>query len=134
MPLPLVCCVSYACQHLQPSFDPFPPRLSTAPLCSPAKPNEHSALLEGAGVATHQCAPNREAELGEVLASAEPDVCIFDRFYAEEAFSFRVRERAPRALRVLDMQARLARGAELNWLEGGREWLAAVVEGGAGTH
>ncbi|KAL4429361.1 hypothetical protein ABPG77_005135 [Micractinium sp. CCAP 211/92] len=48
--------------------------------------------------------PNREALLVEALAAAAPTAVVFDRFYAEEAFSFRVRELAPRALRILDMQ------------------------------
>jgi hypothetical protein len=41
------------------------------------------------------------------------------RFYTEEAFSFRVRELAPRALRVLDMQ-------DVHFLRAGRQELAAL--------
>ena len=51
-----------------------------------------------------QAQANRERELSEALESSAPSVVIFDRFYAEEMFSFRVRELCPGALRVLDMQ------------------------------
>ncbi|KAL4458640.1 hypothetical protein ABPG75_013505 [Micractinium tetrahymenae] len=71
--------------------------------CSSA-PNEHAAALAAAGVATHGVPPNREAALAEALAAAAPAAVVFDRFYNEEAFSFCVRELAPHALRVLDMQ------------------------------
>lgn len=80
--------------------------------CSSA-PNEHAAALAAAGVATHGVPPNREALLTEALTAAAPTAVVFDRFYAEEAFSFRVRELAPQALRILDMQAR------------GRPWLVS---------
>lgn len=82
--------------------------------CSSA-PNEHAAALSSAGVATHGVPPNREALLAEALNAAAPTVVVFDRFYAEEAFSFRVRELAPHALRVLDMQARAAWGRLQAW-------------------
>lgn len=60
--------------------------------------------LHSQGVATFECGPNREAELAAVLERVRPSVVVFDRFFTEEAFSFRVRELAPDALRVLDMQ------------------------------
>jgi hypothetical protein len=70
---------------------------------SASAPNEHAAALEASGVAVHFCQPNREAQLAAVLAAACPTAVVFDRFYAEEAFSFRVRELCG-AARVLDMQ------------------------------
>ena len=69
-----------------------------------AAPNEYTDRLREAGVATFECGPNREADLSRVIATSQPTVVIFDRFFNEEAFSFRVRELAPDALRVLDMQ------------------------------
>ena len=86
-------------------LEAFRARGWAAAFASSSAPNEHTAALQGAGVATYSCPPNREAALAEVLAAARPTVVVLDRFYAEEAFSFRVRELAPRALRVLDMQA-----------------------------
>eukprot|EP00891_Asterochloris_glomerata_P003663 jgi/Astpho2/3663/e_gw1.00059.37.1_t len=71
---------------------------------SSSAPNEHTRLLDETGCSTSVCPPNREQQLTAILEQAPPDICIFDRFYTEEAFSFRVREVAPEALRVLDMQ------------------------------
>ena len=52
--------------------------------------------------------PNREDLFKSVLEECEKrnpiDVVVFDRFLAEEAYSFRVREMCSDALRVLDMQ------------------------------
>ena len=69
-----------------------------------AKPNKYTELLRGSGVAVYECGPNREEQLASVLDETQPTVVVFDRFMAEEAYSFRVRELAPDALRVLDMQ------------------------------
>ena len=69
-----------------------------------AKPGAHSAALAATGVGIHHCGANREAALAAVLADSQPDVVVFDRFTAEEAFSFRVKQLMPGALRVLDMQ------------------------------
>jgi hypothetical protein len=69
-----------------------------------AAPNDHTALLQQQGARALQVPLNREAEMLEVLAQARPAVVWFDRFFAEEMFSFRVRQAAPGALRVLDMQ------------------------------
>jgi hypothetical protein len=60
--------------------------------------------LRSLGVVPFECGPNDEAALSTVLDSSRPSVVIFDRFFTEEAFSFRVRELAPEAIRVLDMQ------------------------------
>lgn len=69
-----------------------------------ARPNEHTDILEASGVRTHHVAPNRGAEFEAALEAAAPDAVIFDRFMAEEAFSFRVRAARPSAARILDMQ------------------------------
>ena len=69
-----------------------------------ARPNEHESILAASGVATHHVPPNRGAEFEAALAAANPDAVIFDRFMAEEAFSFRVRAACPGAARILDMQ------------------------------
>ncbi|KAL7537352.1 hypothetical protein ACHAXR_007758 [Thalassiosira sp. AJA248-18] len=57
----------------------------------------------------HQIKPNRSDELKMLLENIQNNhgpikAVVFDRFYAEEAFSFRIREMCPNALLVLDMQ------------------------------
>ncbi|KAK9811810.1 hypothetical protein WJX72_010518 [[Myrmecia] bisecta] len=81
---------------------------------SSARPNAHSELLAAQGCRTFSCLPNREADFAAVLQQVHPSICVFDRFYAEEAFSFRVRELAPQALRVVDMQ-------DMHFLREGRQ-------------
>ena len=85
-------------------IDSFRSRGWRAAYASPSSPNEHAAALAAAGVPTHALPPNRQAPLAAALAAAAPTAAIFDRFYAEEAYSFRVREAASRVLRCLDMQ------------------------------
>ena len=88
---------------------------------SPSTPNEHTSLIQKSGVQTFECPPNNEDAFTAVLHSTRPSIVLFDRFYAEEMFSFRVKEIVPDALRVLDMQdvhflreARQARAKELD--------------------
>jgi len=69
-----------------------------------AKPNEHTAALEAQGITVHHVSPNRGAEFEATLQATAPHAVVFDRFMAEEAFSFRVRAAAPSAARILDMQ------------------------------
>lgn len=69
-----------------------------------ASPTAASAALARRGVPTHRVPLNRSNQLDAVLQATRPDVVIFDRFIAEEAFSWRVRETLPAAARVLDMQ------------------------------
>ncbi|KAK9812031.1 hypothetical protein WJX73_010341 [Symbiochloris irregularis] len=83
--------------------------------------NVHTELLEQQGCQTFQCPPNQEAQFTQLLQKLQPRVCVFDRFYTEEAFSFRVREVMPEALLVLDMQ-------DLHCLRKARQ--AAGLEGG----
>jgi glycosyltransferase involved in cell wall biosynthesis len=77
--------------------------------------NAFAAELDAAGVTTRTVPSNRGPALEALLAEAAPDVVVFDRFTTEEMFSFRVRELAPRALRIVDTQdvhsLRRARGA-----------------------
>lgn len=60
--------------------------------------------LRSIGVVPLECRPNDEGAISRVLEASQPSVVVFDRFFTEEAFSFRVREIAPEAVRVLDMQ------------------------------
>ena len=74
--------------------------------------NAASEALERGGGSFSRTAPvacfsvplNRSSALDAALSSCNPTVVVFDRFTSEEAFSWRVREKAPEAARVLDMQ------------------------------
>ena len=82
------------------------------------------------GYELHRIAPNREEETVRLLRDLKPDIVVFDRYIAEEAFSFRVRDTLPDALLVLDMQ-------DCCFLrEGRREALQRSVAqgGGEGAH
>lgn len=85
-----------------------------------ARPNAHTESLEAEGIRTHHVSPNRGELFEAALSAAAPDAVVFDRFMAEEAFSFRVRAAAPAAARILDMQ-------DLHSLRYARQ--AAVKEG-----
>ena len=57
----------------------------------------------------HEIKPNRTKDMNELLSRIKNEhgpirAVVFDRFYAEEAFSFRIRDECPDALLVLDMQ------------------------------
>jgi hypothetical protein len=84
---------------------------------SPSTPNEHTSLIQASGVTTIECPPNNEDTLTAILRSTRPSIVIFDRFYAEEMFSFRVKDILPDALRILDMQ-------DIHFLREGRQLLA----------
>ena len=82
-----------------------------------SNPNEHSKKLQECGVSVFTCSPNREEAFVKVLNSAEPDIVVFDRFFAEEMFSFMVHMHRPGAMRVLDMQ-------DVHFIRRGREKMA----------
>jgi len=88
---------------------------------SPSTPNEHTSLIQKTGVNTFECAPNNARNFATVLQSTRPSIVIFDRFYAEEMFSFRVKDILPDALRVLDMQ-------DVHFLREGRQILAKQLD------
>ena len=64
----------------------FQERGWAAAFASSSSPNDHTAVLQAAGVATRQLLPNRAAELESAIADTQPAAVVFDRFYAEEAF------------------------------------------------
>ena len=68
---------------------------------SPCRENPYRELLEERGCKTVSHQPN-DSSFDTFIASYSPDVVIFDRFIAEEQFSWRVRQECPTALRVLD--------------------------------
>jgi hypothetical protein len=76
-------------------------------LASPASKTTRSAVMTSHSVAD----PVREiavtpnsAEFDTMIRSLQPNIVIFDRFIMEEQFGWRVREQAPRALRIVDSQ------------------------------
>ena len=58
----------------------------------------------------HQIKPNRTEDMKNLIHTIETKhnnpirAVVFDRFYAEEAYSFRIKELCPNALLILDMQ------------------------------
>ena len=92
-------------------------RSCTVSYASPSAANEHTALIQSQGVQIFECLPNNEPAFLAVLEATQPQIVIFDRFYAEEMYSFRVKERFPHALRVLDMQ-------DCHFLREGRQEMA----------
>lgn len=89
---------------------------------SPSASNDHTRLIQESGVTAFECPPNNEKAFSDVIATTRPAVVVFDRFYAEEMFSFRVKDLIPKTLRVLDMQ-------DVHFLREGRQ--AAAKAGGS---
>ena len=57
----------------------------------------------------HHIKPNRTDDMAKLVQDIQSkhetiSAVVFDRFYAEEAYSFRIRELCPNAVRILDMQ------------------------------
>jgi hypothetical protein len=72
---------------------------------SSSKWNEHASQLQSEdGVQCFRCLPNRTSDIEQILNQTNPDVVVFDRFLAEEQFSFHVHRVLPSALRILDTQ------------------------------
>lgn len=66
-------------------------------------------VVENNNVHWHHIKPNRTDDMTNLLQHIQSKhgpirAVVFDRFYAEEAYSFRIREQCPNALRILDMQ------------------------------
>lgn len=68
---------------------------------SPCQENIHQQALESRGIRTTRLLPNDSA-FDSYISDYKSDIVCFDRFMIEEQFSWRVREHAPEALRVLD--------------------------------
>lgn len=71
--------------------------------------SDHSQHNTNNKINWHQIKPNRSDDMKNLLQSITDcngpiRAVVFDRFYAEEAYSFRIREHVPNALLVLDMQ------------------------------
>jgi glycosyltransferase involved in cell wall biosynthesis len=101
----------------------FQSRAYDVAYASPSAANDHTRLIQDAGIAAFECPPNNESAFADVLAATRPSVLIFDRFYAEEMFSFRVKDLVPKALRVLDMQ-------DIHFLREGRQAVAKAAGAG----
>ena len=68
---------------------------------SPCQENRHQVMLEERGIRTARLQPNDSA-FDSYISDYQPDVVCFDRFMMEEQFSWRVREKTPEAVRILD--------------------------------
>ena len=58
------------------------------------------------GIKLHDIPPNRSGTIKQILSNdfQELDAVVFDRYFAEEAYSFHFQKLKPKALRILDMQ------------------------------
>lgn len=70
---------------------------------STAEKTNYSHNLENLGVTTRAISLNN-ASFDDFLKEIKPDVVLFDRFYTEEQFGWRVAETLPKAIRVLDTE------------------------------
>lgn len=66
-----------------------------------AAPSAYSADLASMGIETLEVRAN-DSTFDVVLKALAPDMVLFDRFYLEEQFGWRVAEHCPAAIRVLD--------------------------------
>lgn len=71
--------------------------------CSPAAPGPYAHDLSGLAVSARQV-PINDPAFDELVCSLQPDIVVFDRFTTEEQFGWRVAERCPNALRLLDTE------------------------------
>lgn len=84
------------------------------------------SMTRYANVHWHHIKPNRTDDMTNLLQHIQSrhgpiSTVIFDRFYAEEAYSFRIREQCPHALRILDMQ-------DMHSLRIGRQQLVKEID------
>lgn len=70
---------------------------------SPARLSEHRVNLEELGVEERAIALNCSS-FDDYVVQLQPDVVIFDRFFTEEQFGWRVAQNLPQALRVLNTE------------------------------
>ncbi len=65
--------------------------------------SEKSADLESLGIKTHSIKLN-DASFDEFLIEINPHIILFDRFITEEQFGWRVSEKCPNAIKILDTE------------------------------
>ncbi|MFL0796520.1 MAG: glycosyltransferase family 4 protein [Cellvibrionaceae bacterium] len=70
---------------------------------SPAQKTEHMDDLVSMGVAVEEIVLNCSS-FDEFVGGLNPDIVVFDRFMMEEQFGWRVAQKCPQALRILDTE------------------------------
>lgn len=70
---------------------------------STAMDSSHAFDLSSVGISTEDVRVN-DARFDEFLKSLKPDVVLFDRFFVEEQFGWRVEKQCPDALRILNCE------------------------------
>ena len=68
-----------------------------------AQQNDNSIDLELLGIEVHKLRLN-DASFDDLLLEIDPSIVLFDRYITEEQFGWRVDEKLPKALRVLDTE------------------------------
>lgn len=116
-------------QHL--SSSPTSP-FTSVHFGSGAKNFPQSLLLGATNIHWHKIKPNRTDDMTNLLETIADNygpvrAVVFDRFYSEEAFSFRIRTICPDAVLILDMQ-------DVHSLRAGRQCVAEEYEDTSATN
>jgi len=87
----------------------FATRFGSVHFACGASMKQKQSMSVAENVHWHHIKPNRTDDMTNLLQHIQSNhgpirAVVFDRFYAEEAYSFRIREQCPHALRILDMQ------------------------------
>lgn len=69
----------------------------------PAAESEHAVDLATLGIERRAIEIN-DSSFDDYLAELQPDIVLFDRFFIEEQFGWRVEKQCPNALRLLDTE------------------------------
>lgn len=94
--------------------------------CSTAIQGSYSYNLEGMGIKSRKILLNDDS-FDQFLAEEEFETVVFDRFMTEEQFGWRVKERLPEALRILDTEdLHSLRNSRKRSLAAGLEWSQAL--------
>ncbi|MCB0536724.1 MAG: glycosyltransferase [Bacteroidetes bacterium] len=70
---------------------------------STAQPTKYSIDLKEIGISVQQIELNN-ASFDEFIKTLQPNIVLFDRFISEEHFGWRVAEKVPNAIRILDTE------------------------------
>ncbi|MFT6552427.1 MAG: hypothetical protein ACJA1I_002481, partial [Zhongshania marina] len=92
---------SAAGRRMMDLIEVFQRRGAAVTFASAAQRGEHSVDLEAQGVASKDIALNCSS-FDRFVSDLNPSVVVFDRFFTEEQFAWRVERSCESALRILD--------------------------------
>lgn len=94
---------SAAGSHILQVLRPFIRQGWDVTYASTATNSEHAVDLPSLGVSIERAKTN-DSDFDDLLRSLQPEVVIFDRFFIEEQFGWRVEQHCPNALRILNSE------------------------------